>query len=262
MTVFFHEWRRGIKSLLIWTVAIAAFLFLMVFLYPQMEQSMGEIEEMFKDMGSFTKAFGLNELNMGTHLGYYGVEGGNILGIGGALFAAILGITMLSKEEAEHSAEFLLTLPHSRGSIFFQKLLALITQIIFFHVLLAATGFGSLLFIVAENFLKPFLLFHLGQFLCTLQIGLLCFGLSAFFRKNLLGVGIGISLIMYFMNLMINITDTVDELRFITPFYFADAAKIIPDETFLVQECLMTFSIAFLIGVLSYLYYKRKDIHV
>ena len=91
-----------------------AFVAACVMMYPDMESQMDGVNEMFSSMGSFTAAFGMDQLNFGTLVGFYAVEGGNMLGIGGAFFAAIIGISALMKEEKERTAEFLLTHPVSR----------------------------------------------------------------------------------------------------------------------------------------------------
>ena len=74
MTVFFHELKRGKVSLLIWSCAIAFMLGICVLIYPEMKTQMSDISEMFADMGSFSDAFGMDKINFGTFIGYFGVE--------------------------------------------------------------------------------------------------------------------------------------------------------------------------------------------
>ncbi|MBR5134356.1 MAG: ABC transporter permease, partial [Clostridia bacterium] len=99
MTMFVHEWKQGAKVLAVWTAVLGVLLAICVFLYPEMEDSMAQMGDMMASMGSFTAAFGMDELNFGTLIGYYAIECGNMLGIGGALFASLLGIGALAKEE-------------------------------------------------------------------------------------------------------------------------------------------------------------------
>ena len=65
MTVFKHEMKRGKLSLIIWTAIIAFMLAVCVFIYPEMSTQMNEISDMFANMGSFSSAFGLDQLNFG-----------------------------------------------------------------------------------------------------------------------------------------------------------------------------------------------------
>ena len=122
MTLFLHELRTNRIALIIWSAAISFMIGVCVIIYPEMSSQMGDISAMFADMGAFSDAFGMDKLNFGEFMGYFGVECGNTLGLGGALFAAILGSGALAKEETGHTAEFLLTHPISRTKIITSKL--------------------------------------------------------------------------------------------------------------------------------------------
>ena len=114
MTIFKQEIKSEKLAIAIWSLSIGLLVAACVLMYPDMESQMAGVNEMFSSMGNFTAAFGMDQLNFGTLIGFYAVEGGNMLGIGGAFFAAIIGITALMKEEKERTAEFLLTHPVSR----------------------------------------------------------------------------------------------------------------------------------------------------
>ena len=115
MTLIRHELKQAWKALLIWTLSIGAFIVICLFMYPEMKSQMNSISSIFASMGAFSSAFGLDTLDFGSLKGFYGIECGNILGIGGALFAALLGISALSREEKDGTAELLLTHPLSRA---------------------------------------------------------------------------------------------------------------------------------------------------
>ncbi len=76
------------------------------FLFPEMKGQMDSVSDMFASMGSFTEAFGMDRLNFGTLIGFYAVECGNILGLGGAFYASLCAVGILSKEEKDKTAEF------------------------------------------------------------------------------------------------------------------------------------------------------------
>ena len=90
MTIFKHELRQGRVSLIIWTAAISFMLGICVIIYPEMSAQMEDVSAMFADMGSFSQAFGMDRINFGEFIGFFGVECGNVLGLGGAFFAALL----------------------------------------------------------------------------------------------------------------------------------------------------------------------------
>ena len=129
MILFKHELKKGWKSLAIWTIAISFFLVVCVFLYPEMKGEMENMNDMFSSMGAFTQAFGMDKINFGTWMGYYAIECGNVIGMGGAFFAAILAVTALAKEEKDRTAEFLLSHPVSRRRVITEKGIAVLVQI-------------------------------------------------------------------------------------------------------------------------------------
>lgn len=121
MTLVKHELKMGRISFLIWTSAIGFLLAVCVFLFPEMKGQMDGVSDVFASMGSFTEAFGMDRLNFGTLVGFYAIECGNVLGIGGAFYAALCAIGVLSKEEKDKTAEFLLAHPVSRTKSDYRK---------------------------------------------------------------------------------------------------------------------------------------------
>lgn len=112
MTIFKHELWQGRTAFVIWTGSIAFLLIVCVFMFPEMKGEMDAVGEMFASMGSFTAAFGMDRLNFGTLIGFYSIECGNILGLGGAFFASLMGVSVLFKEEKGRTAEFFADASH------------------------------------------------------------------------------------------------------------------------------------------------------
>ena len=134
MTIIKHELKQNRISLTVWTVAIGFLLAICIFLFPEMKSEMNEVSDIFASMGSFTEAFGMDKISFGTLTGFYAIECGNILGLGGAFFAAICSISSLSKEEKDHTAEFLLTHPVSRVSVITEKLISVLLEILVMNI--------------------------------------------------------------------------------------------------------------------------------
>lgn len=261
MTLIKHELKQGWKSLLIWTISIGFFVAICVFMYPEMESEMEGVNDMFSSMGSFTAAFGMDRLNFGTLIGFYAVECGNILGIGGAFFAALLGISALAKEEKERTAEFLLTHPVSRVRIITEKLASVMLQILIMNIVILLLSIISITAIGEEIPWNEICLLHLSYFLVQVELAGICFGISAFMRRGGLGIGLGIATVMYFLNIIANISENAEFLKYITPFGYAEGADLIADMS---QDAgKVIFGMAFfLIGIIfSYVKYIHKDIY-
>lgn len=260
MAVFSKEIRHGSKSLCIWTAVIAFMLVICVIMFPEMKNEMDGISDLFADMGSFTQAFGMDRLNFGTFIGFYGVECGNVLGIGGGLFAAYLGITVFSKEEKEHTAEFLLSHPVSRFSVAVQKLASVLVRIIAMNIAVTAISSAAVL-AIGENFpAKEFMLIHTGYLILQLEIGAVCAGISAFIRRGSVGIGLGIAAALYFANIICNITENAEFIKYITPFAYSEPADIISSGKLNAVLILLGAAYAAVAATAGIIKYIRKDI--
>ena len=260
MTVFFHELRRGRLSLLIWSAAISFMLGVCVLIYPEMSKQMGQISEMFADMGSFSAAFGMDELNFGEFSGYFGVECGNVLGLGGAFFSAMLGISVLSKEEKEHIAEFLLTHPISRTRVLTEKLCAVLAQILLLNGTVAVVT-GACILIIGETVdAGPLALLLLAHLLLQIELAAITFGISALIRHSGIGIGLGLAIAFYFLNILANLTEALEFLKALTPFGYTDGATVIKEGRIDGAGLVIGMTLACLGVISAFLHYRKKDI--
>ncbi len=259
--IFKHELKQNMKSLVLWTLSITALILLVMIMYPEIKKDMGNINDLFSNMGGFTDAFGMNKLNFGTPMGFYGIEAGAILNIGAPLFAAQLGISLLSKEEGQRTAEFLFSHPIARSKVYFQKYFAMIFLLLVFNLVTILTAIGSFYYIGEELLWKEFALYHLAIFLLQIEIGTICFSLSAFLKRNMLGLGFGFALILYFINIVANISKN-ENLKYSTPFQYADAAHIIPEAVLDWQLIGIGMGITLFFFLIGWIKYAKKDFSI
>lgn len=260
MTIVKHELRQGRTAFIIWTAAISFLLMICVFLFPEMKGEMDAVGDVFSSMGSFTSAFGMDRLNFGTLTGFYAVECGNIVGLGGAFFASLLGISALAKEEKNRTAEFLLTHPVSRIRVITEKLAAVLMQIIAMNGIILLLSLGSMAVIGETIPWKEVLLMHLAYFLLQAELAGICFGISAFLRRGSTGIGLGLAAMMYFLNLIANMTESAGFLKYLTPFGYCEGADIVTEGK--LDATLLAVGMAFTcVGIAAaYWKYGRKDI--
>lgn len=261
MTLVIHELRQGKTSFLIWTLSIGVLLAVCIFLFPEMKGQMDNVNDMFASMGSFSAAFGMDRLNFGTLSGFYAIECGNVLGLGGAFYATLCASGILCKEEKDKTAEFLLTHPISRKRIISEKLTALLIQITAMNLIIYVVSLGSIIAVGEEIPWKEISLLHLAYYLLQIELTGICFGISAYLRKGSAGMGIGIAAMMYVLNLIANITDGAAFLKYITPFGYCDGADIVANGSLDGK----TVAVGAVIGIggiiIAYLKYAKKDIH-
>lgn len=260
MTIIKLELIRGRTSLIIWSLAIAFMLGLCIIIYPQMSSQMGDISSAFASMGDFSAAFGMDRINYGEYTGYFGIECGNILGLGGAFFAALLGISALAKEQKEHTAEFLLTHPVKRSYVCGMKLLAVVIQVVILNLVSFAVSALCSVAIGEEFFTKSILLMLLSYLIMHLETAALTFGISAFIKRGSLGIGIGLAAGFYFMNIISNLIDETKFLKYITPFGYTESADIITNGKISIEylACGMAFGVIAIIC--AFIKFTKKDI--
>ena len=260
MALYFHELRRDRLKLIIWTGAIAFMLCTSICIYPMMAEQMNEMSELFSQMGEFSSAFNMDQINYGEFGGYFAVECGNVLGLGGAFFAALLGIAALAKEEHDRTAEFLLAHPVSRTYVVGQKLAAVLTEVLLLNLGVSLLAIVAS-FVIGQSFDLALLITVLfGYLLMQIEIACLMFGLSAFLRGNGIGIGIGVALVFYFMNLLANITEEVSFLRYLTPFSYADGTSVAATGTIEIKYLIPGMALTVLGIVIAFVKYRKKDI--
>lgn len=246
---------------MIWLCSISALLAICIFLFPQVKNQMESVSNVFASMGSFSKAFDMDQLQFGTLIGFYSVECGNILGLGGAFYASLTAINMLSKEEKDKTAEFLLTHPISRKKVVLDKLVALWILLTVFNLLVYAISIACIALSGEEIPLEQISWIHLAYYLMQLELCGICFGLSAFLSKNGAGIGIGMAVMMYFLNLIANITESAEFLKPLTPFGYCEASQIIADLNLNWSYVGIGMAIMIVFILIGFIQYNRKDIH-
>ncbi|MBR1691987.1 MAG: ABC transporter permease subunit, partial [Lachnospiraceae bacterium] len=195
VTVYKHELKTNIKSLLIWCICVGGMGLACILLFSGMKSDMEGMADTFASMGAFSDAFGMSQLSIATLSGFYAAEVGTIHGLGGAMFAAILSTVMLSKEEDGHTSEFLFSLPISRQKVVLAKWLAVLSHVILFNLLCTALYAAGFTVLGEEMPVREFLIYHGMQIVMQSELAAICFGISSFMKKNRLGIGLGIILL-------------------------------------------------------------------
>ena len=260
MTLWKHEIKMNLKSLLIWSMCVGASCFGCLLLFMGLESTMDEMAGAYADMGSFSTAFGLDKMAINTIEGFYATEIALIFAIGGAMFAAMCGAGIIAKEEEGHTSEFLNTLPLGRGRIVCAKYAAFVMLVLLFQVICIAwmlVGFAG-----AGDFppAKEFMVFHGLQFLMQLEVGTICFLISACCKKRQTGAAIGLALLFYIMDLMCRILPDIKNLKYITPFYYSNASDIFADQNPEPVMIGISMAVTLACAVISGIVYGKRDL--
>lgn len=259
-TIYNHEIKAYMKTLLIWFICVGGMGLACILLYSSMQESMEGMAENFASMGAFSDAFGMNQLSIATLAGFYATEIGTIHGLGGAMFAAIISTTMLSKEEDGHTSEFLFSLPIARNKVITAKLGALATLILLFNLLCVGAYLSGIVILGEDISMKRWFLYHTLQLLMQLELAAICYAISACSKKNKLGLGLGVVLLLYAYDLIARVIPDLSDYKILSPFSYANAADVFSTGSVLTEALLPGMGIlAAGIGI-TYVVYGRKDL--
>lgn len=221
-----REFLLNSKTFLIWSISVGLMGLTCILLYQSMEGDMKDMADMFSNMGAFSDAFGMSTLSIATLEGYFATEVGTVHGLGSAMFAAIIAIDIISKEEDRHTGEFIFALPVSRSKVIAAKGICIAIMLVLFTTICAVFYVCGFVYLKEEVPVKEFSAFMLRQLLMNVEIAAICFGISAISSKSKMGTGLGIALVFYVYDLMGRVVPDLKDYLFIGPFSYANASEI------------------------------------
>lgn len=260
MPILFAELKRNRLSLIIWSAALSFLIGVTVLIFPEMAEAMEELNEALKNMGAFSEVLGLDQLQITDFMGYFALECSETIGLGGAIFAAIVGVGALGVEERDRTAEFLFSHPVCRTRITLEKYLAMIVEILILNLAVILVASISMLGISAEVNFGKLALIYLMMFVLEVEIASISFAITSLIPRGGIAVGLGAAIGFYFIGLLSGISESVEFLKFFTPFSYASSSYI--NENFsielkylIVHLILTVLSVAF-----AFYRYNKKDI--
>lgn len=265
MLIYKREFRKNLKSLIIWGIVLGGIILMTLSIYPQFTQD----QEAMKDLlnaypNSFKEAFGMNRLDYSSLLGFYGVQIHFMTTLLGSIFAVMLSSNIISKEENEKTIEFLLSKPITRNRIITEKLLAMLTNVLLFNIITVIVCLIGFQFADEEVSIKTFSILISATFIMHVTFATISFLLSAMMKKSrtITSVSLGIVFLSYFFSVVSGISEELHELKYISLFKYVDAANIITDQAIKPLYLIIMLLVIVSSIVLTYLSYNRKDITV
>ena len=267
MILLRHELKLNLKSLILWSVCVGFTCFGCIWLFGGLRDSMEQMAQAYGQMGAFSAALGLDRISVSTMEGFFATEVALVYAIGGSMFGAMTGACMLAGEEEGHTSEFLNTLPLGRSYIVQWKFISMAVLILLFNllcVLWELAGFGLAgeiqMGIFTRDFVRKLALFHGAQLLAQLEVGSVCFLLSALCRKKQVGAALGFSILLYVMDLMCRIMPDLEKLKYVTPYYFSNATDIFTGSRIGAGPVGIGLAMATAAVLGAFWVYKRKDL--
>ena len=252
------------RSVINWSIA----LFLLILLYMSIFPSFASDAQSLNDLlAEFPKeyliAFGMDGIDMSTVLGFFGMIM-LFCQICVAIQAANYGFALVSVEERELTADFLLSKPVGRTKILTSKLLAALTSLTITNIVVWISSFVLIsiyrdgrpyetktlvLLLLAIPFLQSFFL----------TVGML---ISLLVRKirSVTPYSMGLVFGLYVLNAFGGMIGD-DKLSNITPFKHFEANYIVTNADYDVPLVLISVSVIIISVLGSYILYAKRNIH-
>ncbi len=262
MNIFKFELKSYIKSIIIWTLAVPGFLIMYMAFFPAIASSSDAFNELMLSFPEeFLAAFGMNpELPMTSTLGYFGLTYSLIL-IPIAIQASNYGVHMLSVEERELTADFLLTKPVKRSKILFSKFFAALVALAIMNAAIWITSIFSLTVFSSDPIDSNIymLLATLGVFqLFFVSVGML---ISVLLKKipSVLSFSMALGIGMYVIQAL-NAMLGIKLFAYITPYAHFDYGKILLEGELDTSLALTSVVVIIVSLVATYFLYNKRNI--
>ncbi|MGA0351392.1 MAG: ABC transporter permease subunit [Acholeplasmataceae bacterium] len=259
--VFKHELKQQLGGFLIWTGVIGALIFAFMLMFTLFEGELEGFTEILDSMDVILDMFGMANLDISTIEGWFGADASLLLLIGGGMYATQLGMRVLLKEEAEKTADFLLTNPIARTHVYVTKYYANVLYVVIFNMISFIITWISI--VIIEEPFPAFLmiLYFISNCVLMLVLMTIAYGASAFLRKAPNGIAFGLAIALYVMNSVTNVSEELNFLKYISPFVINESGVIFSEETLQFGFIGYYSVIALLVFFTGWMYYKKKDIY-
>lgn len=263
MNIFQHEFKMHLRSVITWSVAVAALIFVYVSLFSSFAKDAELLNEMMANFPEeLLTAFGLSGVDLSTVLGYFGFVF-LFAQICLAIQAANYGFSLVSIEEREWTADFLLAKPVGRTQILTSKLLAALCGLIITDVVVWISSFAFInLFKGGKTYdasslvvlLLSIVVFQLFFLTVGLVVSLLVKRIRSVTPYSM-ALGFGMYVLSVFGDML-----GESALENITPFKHFEPNYIIQHGAYDVPLVLISVSVIVISLVGSYVLYTRRDI--
>jgi ABC-2 type transport system permease protein len=270
MNQFKMDFKRNLKSLLIWSCVTAAVSALITALYPSMMQS-DMLALMNAKLASLPAEF-VAMLHMEgqdiRELPQYFAYMFQFVAMVSCIYGATLGFTALSREESEGTIEFLYAQPRRRSQIVTGKLAsACVSYLVFFAAVsiasvLACIGVkpGELSLIDLVSPVKTVLLGMMIAGYTYLFLGLM---ISVFLKKakHAASMAVGIFFLLYILGSIPAMAGVLDFLKWISPINYFIPNEVVVEGVKALHAVICIAAMAVFAGI-TYAVYRRKDFAV
>lgn len=259
-----REWKVNFRGFVIWT-SILVILFGAVFLiYPSIitSDNMESLNEMLKVFPEdLLRAFNMDISSIDSAFGWIKTEGFVFVLLITGIYSGILGSGILLKEENDKTIEYLNSLPVKRTQIVMNKVAVGLVYIFLMVIVLGVFNYVGLTW-SGDFDKKSYLLLSVTPIFSSIVIFSLCLFLSTFTHKtkNTIGFSLSIVFVSYFLNVISELSEETEVLKYVSVFTLADIRNVIVDVKINPHLVIVAFGLAILFIGLTIVRYKKKEL--
>lgn len=266
MNLFLNEMRMYRKSLLTWLITLPVLCLLFMLMYPPIAS---EMDLFLQFIDSFPielrEAMGITSFTFGGLIGFYSLVLTYIL-LAGSVQATTLGLSVLSAEVRDKTADFLYAKPVSRDRIIGAKVAAVFCQLVLVNLVFGVFTWASLALINRSAGYAGFdfrIFALLTGTLFFLQVFFACIGLllSAILTRvrTVLPISLGVVFFFYILFVLNQTLDRV-ELSYLTPFGYFELARVMADNAYDLRHVLAMIAMIAVFLLTTRQAYLKKDL--
>lgn len=262
--IFRHEFTTRLKSVAIWSAAVASLILIYTAMFPIFADQAELMNEMLARFpAEMRAAFGMDGMDLSTVLGFYSFVF-LFVQLCLAIQAGNYGFGLVSIEESELTADFLLTKPVSRTQVLTSKLLAALSGLTITNLVVWVSSFTLIEIFRGERAYETGTLVLLLLSIVIFQLFFLTVGLViSLLVKRVrsvtpysLGLGFGAYILSAFSGVFGDVA-----LELITPFKHLEAAAIVTEGAYNTSLLMLNITVSLVAIAASYWLYTRRDIH-
>ena len=263
-TIFRYEFRSHLKSVFTWSVAVTLIIFFYFSIFPVFADQTEMLNQMMaKFPPALLEAFGMNRADLSTVLGFYCLVF-LFVQICLAVQAGNYGFGLVSIEENELTADFLLSKPVSRGQVLTSKLLAALASLTLTNLVIWISSFIAIAFFKGDRSFDVGTLVLVLLSIVIFQLFYLSVGLviSLLIKRvrSVTPFSLGLAFGTYILNAFSGVFGDI-ALELITPFKHLDPNYIVQHSAYNLPLVLLNMTITIISLAASYWLYTHRDIH-
>jgi ABC-2 type transport system permease protein len=263
MSLYIRELKGNLKSFIIWTACIVSLTALFMAMYPSFAEQGAAVNEMLSGFSpQLMQMFGFDAVDFTQTMDYYGYVFQYVL-LAVLIQFMLAGANLVSREEDSGTISFLYAKPVSRTSIAGTKFIAGLTQVAAFFVVYTAAAMAILSAVnrTGVDFGTVLLLdaaMALGQ-LMVMGVGMLL-GVFVTRARTVMSASIGVILVLYMASMFANMQESLEWLKYFTPFQYFDAREILRSGCIEWVYVVLSAGVALAGLAASLVIYNRKDL--